>query len=205
MSRSYLVHPTCSRSEFFQWSTSGCWRMDSLPRGVWRPFLQVRTPCVDHLVSRFQNKQNKLFSRGRDPLAMFVDALMTLWDQLNLFYVFPLPKPLPRLLQGIERKGIPGISFHCTGSGICSTWTSSNSWWALPDRLDLLSQGLFYHPTLVRFDSLKVKAQVLRHKNLSYVLENSCLAKCTGTCRKHIYNGARLGNFIPESTPWDVF
>lgn len=51
----------------------------------------------------------RIVTRIWDPQAFTVDALLTLWDTVNLIYAFLPLKFLPRLPWRIEKKGVPMI------------------------------------------------------------------------------------------------
>ncbi|XP_040297773.1 uncharacterized protein LOC121008982 [Bufo bufo] len=61
------------------------------------------------MASRLNNKLPVFLARARDPKAYGVDALVSLWQDFSLLYVFPPFPLLPKVLRKIEAEGIPTV------------------------------------------------------------------------------------------------
>ncbi|CAJ0930814.1 unnamed protein product [Ranitomeya imitator] len=65
------------------------------------------TPDVDLMASRLNSKVPDFIARSHDPAAIGADALILLWHNFRLQYIFPPLPLLPRVIKKIRAEGVP--------------------------------------------------------------------------------------------------
>lgn len=147
-------------------------------------------------------------ARSADPQAFVVGVLVTQWDWFHQIYAFQLLQLLPRHLRIIKMKDILVVHIALNYPEGCSTQKCADSWWALPNWPDLLSQGPIPHPA---FQVLALTAWLLKSRSwwtganciqwslLFWRLGGSwLLTKSITVPGRPILNSAKQGNLSKE-------